>query len=166
MVEIRKARPEDYVTMRVSVTPAKGLTPRWDKFLDETFCRDGELIKAVKRILGYGVTGEVFLRKAFVLDGQGKNGKSTLCRVMRTILGDYGYASSSRIIGTSYSGHDTVFAALEKKRFIEIPETDHTLILGDSEKPSLDPAPPQVAPAIDRVCALAGFDLGHFGGDL
>jgi P4 family phage/plasmid primase-like protien len=115
-------------------TDSKGPSPVWNKFLKETSCGDDAWVKAVKRILGYSLTGETSLRKAFIFDGHGQNGKSTLCRVLRAILGDYGYQSSSRLVASGYSGHDTIKAATENKRFIEISETDHTLVLGETFK--------------------------------
>jgi P4 family phage/plasmid primase-like protien len=131
---IRPLRACDYVRMRTAIFPGKGATPKWDQFKRETFCGDKELIAAATRLLGYALTGETGLRKAFIFDGHGRNGKSTLCRVLRAILGDYGYASSARIVASGYSGHDTIFAALHNKRLVEIPETDHTLVLGERFK--------------------------------
>jgi phage/plasmid-associated DNA primase len=53
-----------------------------------------------------------------------------LCRTARKILGDYGVLSSAKAISSSYTGHDTIFAALDRKRFVEIPEVDRALVLG------------------------------------
>jgi hypothetical protein len=62
------------------------------------------------------------------------NGKSTLCKVVRRVLGDgprgYALVSKAKIVSAAYDKHDTVFAALEKKRFAEIPEIDRSLALG------------------------------------
>ena len=83
---------------------------------------------------GYFATGLVSERKAYVLDGHGRNGKSTLCKVVRTLLGDYGLVSKANVVSASYAGHDTIFAVLEKKRFVEIPEIDRSLVLGSRFK--------------------------------
>ena len=50
-----------------------------------------------------------------------------LCKVVRILLGEYGLVSSAKIVSATYDKHDTVFAALEKKRFVEIPEIDRSL---------------------------------------
>jgi P4 family phage/plasmid primase-like protien len=135
MAGLRKAEPEDYLMMYGNVFPDAGMkTPTWDRFNRETFVDDPNLIAAVRRILGYSITGETSLRKAFVFDGHGRNGKSTLCRIVRAILGDYGLSSSTKVVASSYSGHATVFAALKNKRAVEIPEIDHTLVLGENFK--------------------------------
>ena len=63
------------------------------------------------------------------------NGKTTYCEIVRGVLGDIsngGYAclSTEKIISANYAGHDTIFAELEKARFVEIPEIGPNLLLG------------------------------------
>jgi P4 family phage/plasmid primase-like protien len=130
----RPQRADDYVTMKTAIFPEPGPKPTYDRFLRETFGGDHELIKAVKRILGYAITGEVSLRKAFIFDGHGKNGKSTLARLMRAIMGDYGYQSSSKIVASGYSGHSHVFASLRDRRVVVIDEVDSTVVFGENFK--------------------------------
>jgi putative DNA primase/helicase len=137
MSGIRDRQPDDFVTMQTAVFPEAGETPKWDGFLGETFKSvedKGELVAYMRRLLGYCATGLVSERKAYVLDGHGMNGKSTLCKVMRRLLGDgprgYALVSKAKVVSATYDGHDTIFAALENKRFVEIPEVDRSLVLG------------------------------------
>jgi P4 family phage/plasmid primase-like protien len=134
MSGIRDREPDDFVTMRTKVFPEAGETPLWNKFLGETCKGDEELVAYMRRLLGYWATGLVSERKAYVLDGHGMNGKSTLCKVVRRLLGDgprgYALVSKAKVVSATYDGHDTIFAALENKRFVEIPEVDRSLVLG------------------------------------
>ena len=137
MSGIRDRKPDDFVTMQTAVFPEAGERPKWDGFLGETFKSDedgGELVAYTRRLLGYCATGLVSERKAYVLDGQGMNGKSTVCKVLRRVLGDgprgYALVSKAKVVSAAYEGHDTIFAALENKRFVEIPEVDRSLVLG------------------------------------
>ena len=63
--------------------------PLWDKFLDEIFEGDTELIRYVQKAVGYSLTGRTDEQCAFFLFGTGRNGKSTFLDVIRDIIGDY-----------------------------------------------------------------------------
>jgi putative DNA primase/helicase len=137
MSGIRDRKPDDFVTMQTAVFPEAGETPKWDGFLGETLKSDedrGELVAYMRRLLGYCATGLVSERKAYVFEGHGKNGKSTLCKVVRRVFGDgprgYALVSKAKVVSATYDGHDTIFAVLENKRFVEIPEVDRSLVLG------------------------------------
>jgi P4 family phage/plasmid primase-like protien len=127
---IRDRRPQDFVRMQTAVFPVVGETPIFDRFLADMFNEDAALVARCRRVFGYAATGSTVLGSAYVFGGSGDNGKSTLCRTVRKILGDYGYMSSAKAIAANYAGHDTVFAALDRKRFVEIPEVDRSLVLG------------------------------------
>jgi putative DNA primase/helicase len=130
MSGIRDREPDDFITIRTKVFPEAGETPLWNTFLAETCKSDEELVAYTRRLHGYFATGLVSERKAYVLDGHGMNGKTTLCKVVRILFGEYGLVSLAKIVSATYDKHDTVFAALEKKRFVEIPEIDRSLVLG------------------------------------
>jgi phage/plasmid-associated DNA primase len=140
MQGIRPREPDDFVTMETATFPAKGATPGWDGFLERTFNNGtkhdtAELVAYMRRLTGYACTGFVGRRKAYVLEGDGHNGKTTYCEIVRGVLGDIsngGYAclSTEKIISANYAGHDTIFAEPEKARFVEIPEIGPNLLLG------------------------------------
>lgn len=62
--------------------------PMWHSFLNDTFNGDKELIQLSQEIIGYIlIGGNPFLHRAFVLVGDGRNGKSTFIDVFRMLLG-------------------------------------------------------------------------------
>lgn len=63
--------------------------PMWQKFLDDIFAGDKELIRFVQKAVGYSMTGDTSEQCVFFLYGAGRNGKSTFLDVMREILGEY-----------------------------------------------------------------------------
>jgi P4 family phage/plasmid primase-like protien len=68
--------------------------PEWLKFLERTFEGNQELVDVCAEIFGYVLLGgEPFLHKAFVLSGEGRNGKSTFLDVLKYMVGRTNYSS-------------------------------------------------------------------------
>ncbi|MBA7472092.1 hypothetical protein ES707_07412 [subsurface metagenome] len=72
----------------------KANAPRWKQFLREVFVHpdgspDEELIKYIKKALGYSLTGDTRERCLFICIGEGANGKTTLFNIIKYILGSY-----------------------------------------------------------------------------
>lgn len=68
----------------------------WNKFLDDTFKGNKDLIKLAQLLFGYVlIGGRPFLHKAFVLCGSGRNGKSTFLNILRACLGTESYSTVS-----------------------------------------------------------------------
>jgi len=63
--------------------------PLFLSFLDRIMASNENLISYLQTIFGYSLTGDVSERAVFCLFGNGSNGKTTLLRVIRHILGDY-----------------------------------------------------------------------------
>lgn len=61
----------------------------WQKFLDDIFGGDRELIRYIQKAVGYSMTGDTSEQCVFFLYGTGRNGKSTFLDVLREIFGDY-----------------------------------------------------------------------------
>lgn len=83
--------PKDYFTTHTDVR-FEGCYPRprqFEKFLNDVFRNDNELIEYVRRVLGYCITGETKEQKLFVFYGTGGNGKSTLINILQEVLNDY-----------------------------------------------------------------------------
>ena len=68
--------------------------PRWDRFLEEIFGADHELIGFVRRFCGYCLTGDTREHVLVVLHGAGCNGKSTFVAVLRQLLGEHAAAAA------------------------------------------------------------------------
>lgn len=76
------------ITKQTAISPDfAGKHPKIDKFLDDTFSGDLEVICYIKRMLGYFLTGEVKEQKFFILQGRGADGKSTLVNLFSHIMG-------------------------------------------------------------------------------
>ncbi len=123
----REHRSEDYIT---KLSPVKfnpdAQCPRWNKFLDEVFQGDNELIEYVNWLIGYSLTGSVEHQIFFVFHGQGQNGKGVLMRTIWNILGeDYAMEMNPEEIMVQHNPrHETGLAALTGVRFVSISETD------------------------------------------
>lgn len=95
---IRTPQPDkDFHSRSTSTGPKSQPTPRWDRFLADTFGDDAEgreMIDFLHLMLGYSITGDVGAQVMPFLFGSGKNGKSVLLDVLMKLLGDYADASS------------------------------------------------------------------------
>ncbi|MGG2197549.1 phage/plasmid primase, P4 family [Paenibacillus validus] len=74
------------IQIRIPYTPDAGC-PRFLQFLNEVFLGDQELIRVVQEMFGYCLTAETRAEKAFVLHGEGSNGKSVLLSVLKALCG-------------------------------------------------------------------------------
>lgn len=98
---------------------------RWERFLDEVFLGDKELIAFIQRAVGYSLTGLTREQVFFFLYGTGRNGKSRFLEVLRSIAGDFGrYAAFSTFTKERGSnGHEDDLMALEGSRLITSSES-------------------------------------------
>ncbi|MFE5327307.1 phage/plasmid primase, P4 family [Embleya sp. NPDC056575] len=105
-----------------TVAPRAMATPRWMRFLTDTFGDDAEgaeMIDFLHLLLGYSVTGDVGGQIMPFLYGLGKNGKSVLLDVLVTLLGDYADAAPPGfLMAKPFEGHPTDLAELHGRRVI------------------------------------------------
>ena len=120
---LRGADPtRDLHSRATSVTPHNMDTPRWHRFLADTFGQDAEgreMIDFLHLLLGYSITGDVGAQVLPFLHGEGKNGKSVLLDTMIQVLGDYADAAPPGFLterGTA--GHSTALAELHGRRLV------------------------------------------------
>lgn len=64
-----------------------------DKMLNRVFCGDRETIDLFEEMLGYSLTKSSALETAFMLYGDGSNGKSTILDLVKAFLGPRNYSS-------------------------------------------------------------------------
>jgi P4 family phage/plasmid primase-like protien len=83
---IRNMQREDCQTQRLTIMPADIATPRWDRFLCEITCGDGELAAYIERLMALCITG-LALHLLIIFFGRGRNGKGVLLRLLEKILG-------------------------------------------------------------------------------
>jgi putative DNA primase/helicase len=128
--QLRPAAPEDLCTMEASAPfDPEALCPRFDRFLQEVFNDDKELIAYLQRLAGYLLTGDTREQIAVILYGPGGNGKSTFLNVLRSLLGTY--AANSRVATftarTQDTGHREDLVRLAGKRLVTVSEVEKAL---------------------------------------
>lgn len=88
--KFRDGRPEELLS-KSAPTPWQGMDaqcPKFEKWLNEVLSGDKELISFFHRLLGYSITGLSREHIFVVLYGKhGRNGKGTLVRILRRVLG-------------------------------------------------------------------------------
>ena len=113
---------KDFHSRSTAVGPQAVPTPRWNRFLTDTFGadpEDGQMIAYLQLLLGYSVTGDVGGQVLPFLFGSGKNGKSVLLDVLMKLLGDYADAAPPGfLMARPYEGHPTDLAELHGRRVI------------------------------------------------
>lgn len=113
---------KDFHSRSTATGPTQGPTPRWDRFLADTFGGDAEgteVIGFLHLLLGYSITGDVGGQVMPFLFGSGKNGKSVLLDVLMKLLGDYADAAPPGfLMARPYEGHPTDLAELHGRRVI------------------------------------------------
>ncbi|MEV6534195.1 phage/plasmid primase, P4 family [Streptomyces sp. NPDC051639] len=113
---------KDFHSRSTAVGPQTMPTPRWNRFLTDTFGadpEDGQMIAYLQLLLGYSVTGDVGGQVLPFLFGSGKNGKSVLLDVLMKLLGDYADAAPPGfLMARPYEGHPTDLAELHGRRVI------------------------------------------------
>lgn len=82
---------EEYITKitRCAYNPEAADIPQWNKFLNDIFDGERDLIRYVQKAVGYSLSGSTAEQCAFFLFGTGRNGKSTFLEIIRSIMGDY-----------------------------------------------------------------------------
>ncbi len=105
-----------------TVAPQTMPTPRWQRFLDDTFGTDTEGRRTadfLHLLLGSSISGDVGAQVMPFLYGLGKNGKSVLLDVMLQLMGDYADAAPPGfLMAKVFEGHPTDLAELHGRRII------------------------------------------------
>ncbi len=123
---IRPGTHDDLCTRTTTVAPDDTCpTPRWDKFLDDTFQGDRELIGFVQRLAGYSSMGVVSHHILPFLHGAGGNGKSVMLDVLVQLLGDYATTAPANFLMTGRSDESAI-ARLSGQRLVVCSEIDQS----------------------------------------
>jgi putative DNA primase/helicase len=89
--ELREPDPADLITRATPIRyEAEAECPRWLRFLAEIFDGDEELIRFIRRWIGYTLTGNTREHVVAVLHGAGCNGKTTFAEAVKRVLGELG----------------------------------------------------------------------------
>lgn len=93
--------------------------PIWQRFLEDIFDNDYELIRYIQKAIGYSMTGSTKEQVMFVLFGNGRNGKSVFVETISEILGTYSRnIRADSLMVKQQSGVNNDIAALDGSRFI------------------------------------------------
>jgi putative DNA primase/helicase len=145
--QLRDGKQSDKITLhsKVAFDPTSK-APRWEKFINEVFDGNTELIEYVQRAAGYSITGDVGEQVIFLAFGSGANGKSTFVEVIRHVLGEHAYNlpfSAFELSGRSSIPND--IAALENRRFATAIETSESSRLNEARIKALTGSDPITA---------------------
>jgi putative DNA primase/helicase len=105
----------------------------WEKFIAEIMDGDKEKIRYLQRVCGLALTADTSLECLWVLYGAStRNGKSTFCEVISTMLGDYAAATppetfSQKKRNSSQASGD--IARLDNIRFLTASEFPQNMLL-------------------------------------
>ncbi|MFE2353429.1 phage/plasmid primase, P4 family [Streptomyces parvulus] len=111
--------PAQMHTRSTSVAPDLEMTtPRWDRFLEQTFGGDEQLLHYVQRMAGYSASGSVKWHVLPFLHGPGGNGKGVFLNVLRNLLGDYAATAPNAFLMAGGQRHETEIARLHGLRLV------------------------------------------------
>lgn len=107
--------------------------PRFKSFLERIFGGNRDTIRFVQRAIGYTLTGSTSEQCFFLAHGTGLNGKTTLLKTLRQLLGDYGeQADFSTFLEKKGEGPRNDLAKLRGSRFVAAVEADQGRRLSES----------------------------------
>lgn len=115
---LRGHRPRDLLTLQAAVTYDEDAgAPGWTAFL-EAILPDPDVRSFVQRLAGLALVGRQIEHILPICLGGGANGKSTLTRIIATVLGDYAaVAVRDVLLAAKHDTHPTAKADLFRCRF-------------------------------------------------
>ena len=136
---LRPGRPEDRITRVTGVDfDPDARAPRWERFLQEVFLDDGELMAFVQRAIGYSLSGSLQEQVWFLCYGIGCNGKSKFLGAIGHVLGGYAHEADFRLFDyATRHDHPEALAAIEGKRFVTASESLETARLNEARLKAL-----------------------------
>jgi putative DNA primase/helicase len=121
--ELLPSEPSEFISKSTAVAPAAPGTscPVFEKFISEVAGGKPEVVAFLKRWFGYCLTGETSEECFLFFHGIGKNGKSTLLKIISRIFGDY--ARNAGMETFVNRRHDQEIARLAGARLVTATET-------------------------------------------
>ncbi len=97
--------------------------PAFDRYLKQCHA-DPEVRRFLLQLCGYYLTGVIRDHVLPVWWGRGRNGKGTMDRVVKSILGPYAMTLRRELLfKKTREGHPTIFMSLKGMRYASLPET-------------------------------------------
>jgi putative DNA primase/helicase len=124
--QLRPHRREDLLTKLAPVAYDPDATcPLWERSLRRWMDDNEDLIAYLRRVVGYGLTGDVSEQCLWFFHGNGANGKSTFLGTVLALVGDYGMQAVPDLLMTKHNEtHPTERADLFGRRFVATIETE------------------------------------------
>jgi putative DNA primase/helicase len=116
--------PARNITQLASVEYHDTDCPQFKQCLNLIFDGDAELIRYVRALIGYAVSGNCSAHILPIAYGSGCNGKSTLTNIILALLGDYGALANESLLLGNKNQHPAEKVHLYQKRFVPISEPD------------------------------------------
>ncbi len=137
--EMRKALPEDYITVITPVAPApKGtkLGPMFRQFLHDITSGDKDFQKTLQQWFGICAQGTSRDQKVLFLYGEGGNGKGVLLRTVATLLSEHAVnAPRDMLMMQRHSQHsavvDVIYARMAIATEVDDDATWDTILVKD-----------------------------------
>ena len=132
--ELREHRREDLITKLAPIPfDPEAKAPLFEKFLDDIFAGNQDVIRFVQRAIGYALTGDTSEQCLFITWGGGENGKSTLIETILALAGDYGmFTPPETLLAKRHDGIPNDLARLKGARFVAAVETEEGKHLAES----------------------------------
>ena len=118
----RDGRPSDYVTMTTgydfNTVDDVEIQNEIIEFITSIMSND-EMISYLLKVCAYMLDGDKYLEQFWFFTGRGRNGKGTLCMLLRKCLGNYYYEPDITIVTTlkkNSSGHNDELIRAKGKR--------------------------------------------------
>jgi putative DNA primase/helicase len=136
--DFRPATPEDLITkMAGAEFDSDATCPLFLAFLDRICDGNRLMIRYIKRVFGYAITGSVAEKAIFLMFGHGNNGKTTLLEVFRHVIGDYsGQIMIQSLLADNRFYQTTAMADLADlggARFVTTSEADQGSSLAEAQ---------------------------------
>lgn len=135
---LRPAKPSDLITMQCP-TPwdEEARAPRWSQAMEQWF-PDAAVRGYVQRVAGSALVGAQRDHIFVIHFGGGRNGKGTFTRAQLRVLGPYACVIHlSLLVEVRHKDHDTVKAALFRKRLAIASETQRRMRLDEASVKNL-----------------------------
>lgn len=114
---IRTHDRKAYCTQITSCAPGPQGKEKLDDFLDWVTCHDRDLEGYLQRVFGMAAIGEVLEEILVILNGGGKNGKTTFTNSMQLVMGTYAITFDASVLTTSRNTNKgATLATLRGKR--------------------------------------------------
>ncbi len=129
---MRHAKPTDYQTKLANVAMDSSATcPKFEVFLREIMLGDEASVRLIQAMMGYMLIGGANReRLMFWLPGEGRNGKSTLIRVLMELMGSYATSIPMKtLLKGNESGPRDDLMSLVSARLITTNEFDEKDVL-------------------------------------